>query len=120
MKPIKLLLITILFSCQGQVEIDVIGCWTQSIEEENTEERVYRPCDYKEFSTERFRMVFDLFDDHTCEYKVLSPSDAHFMTSGIWLFESDVLTIYDYDGEIQLEGIVKKLSSNRLVLAPID
>jgi len=88
---------------------DLIGCWTDSREENlpKSNLNIYRSCDYKEYPFSRFRFKMDLRDDFTCSWYHLSSNDRHSMREGIWTFnnETHILTLFDLEGRI-----VKKFS----------
>lgn len=90
----------------------LINCWTHSMEEDpdgNTQ--VYRTCDSMNFPNSRFRMVFDLKSDGSCEYLELSPVDAHTMVPGTWTFEMGTqrLMIFAEKGDPAFMMRVEKL-----------
>ena len=77
------------------IKPDLIGCWTDSREEniQNSNTRVYRPCDFKSFPVTRFRFTMDLKEDNKCSWLYLDPMDAHHMKDGTWTFEKETMTL---------------------------
>jgi len=96
---------------------DLIGCWTDSREEniKGSNEYIYRPCDYKTFPPSRYRFKMNLKGGSNCSYLVLSPDDGHYMTNGSWSFneETNELKIYDGDKEI-FKCIIESVEHNLL------
>ena len=79
----------------------LIGCWTHSYEEEAGEQnRKFRPCDYKEFPSSRFRRKVELKENGICQYLSLSPDDKHEMVDGTWsLDDNNMLTVISAKGK---------------------
>ena len=78
---------------------DIIGCWTSSIEEANpnSNESVFRPCDFKIFPPRRYRYRIELNDNDNCSWLVLAPNDGHYMTDGTWSYNKETQTICIFD-----------------------
>ena len=101
--------LVVIFSltCYGQEnnnsESDLIGCWTHSREENqnNSEVKVYRPCDYKEFPASRYRHGLVLKENGKCSWLYLAPNDAHHMVKGTWMYEGEnrIIEIFNAKGE---------------------
>jgi hypothetical protein len=82
----------------GQDYSSLVQSWTNSIEEQTDSIQVYRPSNYKQYPTVRFREVFEFSKDSTCSYLVLSPTDAQYMQSGRWSIlstDNKVIAIFD-------------------------
>jgi hypothetical protein len=72
--------------------------WTASYEENTTEGiDIYRPSDYMNFPTSRFRQVFIFDKKNECDYLVLAENDAHFFAKGSWEYDSqsNLMKIFD-------------------------
>lgn len=92
----------------------LVNCWTHSMEEDpDGSTQVYRTCDSMNFPASRFRMVFDLKADGSCEYLQLSPVDAHSMEPGTWTFEigTQRLMIFAEKGDPAFMMRVEKLEA---------
>lgn len=104
-----LLMLLILGSCDKEesqndelISSDFVKCWIHSFEEDMARDQdIFRPCDYTEFPSSRYRQIYNFMADGTCTYSVLAPNDGHFTDSGNWEFEEteQKLTITK-DGEI--------------------
>lgn len=81
----------------------LLGCWTHSFEENqgNPEWRIYRPCDYKEYSPSRYRHRLELMKNAQCTWLHLAANDAHYMVNGSWIYdeENQVLEIFNKSGK---------------------
>jgi len=100
----------------------LVNCWTHSLEEDpdgNTQ--IFRTCNSMDFPVSRFRMVFDLKADGTCEYLEASPIDAHMLVPGTWRFElaTQRLMIFAEKGEPAFMMRVEKLEENLAELRSI-
>jgi len=122
------LFLSILLSCSSDPDEEMFqtdllnNCWTHSMEEDpdgNTQ--VYRTCDSMDFPPSRFRMVFDLKSDGTCEFLELSPVDAHMMVPGTWSFEvgTQRLMIFAQKGDPAFMMKVEKLEEQYAELTSI-
>src|ERR1039457_2199153 len=83
-------LIWISFQVSGQKinKSDLLGCWTDS-REENTQGSnvfIFRPCDYKVFPPSRYRFKMNLKSGSICSWLELAINDAHYMVDGTWTF----------------------------------
>ncbi len=93
--------------------------WTHSFEEETPGEdtQIFRPSDFKPFPVTRFRMQYVFRADGTCEWLVLDPADAHYMTRGTWkLAPASEVWIYDARGQ-RVKSVsfqIVQLEANRL------
>jgi len=97
--------------------------WTQSYEESTAEEfEVYRPSDYMEFPSSRYRQVFDFKANNECDYLVLAPNDGHYMKNGAWKYEEKTTTlkIFNPDFEVLYEFEVVELNNDLLKLKTIN
>jgi len=86
-------------------EKNLLGSWSRSLEEEPIPDDVeyYRPTGSREFPPTWFRMRYVFNEDQSCQWLVLHPADAHYMTSGTWKVDphdKTVILIYDADGEV--------------------
>lgn len=100
----------------------LINCWTHSMEEDlDGRFQIYRTCQSMTFPESRFRMVFDLKSDGTCEYLELSPVDAHRMVKGTWTFESGTqrLMLFAEKGDPAFMMRVERLEANLAELRSI-
>ncbi len=84
---------------------NLLGSWSRSFEEEQRGSgvEVFRPSESREFPLAWYRMRYVLNEDHSCEWLVLDPLDAHFMTSGRWDADPQdktVILVYDADGAV--------------------
>jgi len=107
------------FQASGQKisKSDLIGCWTDSSEEniQGSNEYIYRPCDYKIFPSARFRFKMNLKGGSVCSYLVLSPDDGHYMTNGSWSFNEETNQLKIYDGDIEIfKCIIESVEHNLL------
>ena len=113
-------LIWISFHVSGQKihKSDLLGCWTES-REENTQGSnlfIYRPCDYKEFPPSWFRFRMNLRSDSICSWLVLAANDGHYMVDGTWIFNEDTnkLKLYNKEGKEVLSFIIEAVEKNIL------
>ena len=92
--------------------------WTHSYEEEgDNTSLIYRPSNFKEFSSSRFRQYFDFKDNNVCAYLVLSPNDAHYIKEGVWEYDESNNIIKIMNGtDIVFEFKVLELDKNILKL----
>lgn len=98
-------------------ESDLIGCWTDSREENkiDSELNIFRPCDFKVFPASRYRYSLELNANHKCSWLYLAPNDAHHMVDGTWTYnkESGWLKIFDLQGNsvnsLKVIGLEKDL-----------
>lgn len=67
--------------------------WIDSFEEASDGYTVFRPSDYKDFPVSRFRLTFELHDNHACSYLVLAPNDAHYVNEGVWEYNGKTNTV---------------------------
>jgi hypothetical protein len=113
-------LIWISFQVSGQhiSKSDLLGCWTESIEENTQGSNVfiYRPCDYKVFPPYRFRFKMDLKSDSKCSWLVLASDDGHYMVDGTWTFneETNELKLYNMEGEEFWKYIIAEVNDTIL------
>ena len=85
----------------GIKQTDLIGCWTDSMEENNPNDsiRIFRPCDFKEFPPSRFRFKMELKNDEKCTWLYLAPNDAHKMMAGTWNYKRDTKTLRIFNAQ---------------------
>ena len=93
------------FLANQVVDKDLLGSWTRSFEEEEVGSaiEVYRPSESREFPPAWFRMRYVFHVDGACEWLVLHPTDAHFMTMGRWGVDRGdraVVFVYDATGSL--------------------
>lgn len=76
--------------------------WVHSFEEqgENKTPNIFRPKGSKEFSLTRFRMEFAFDPSGQCNYKFLSPKDAHEMRDCVFTKIGNKVYFYDTDGKL--------------------
>ena len=81
--------------------IDLIGCWTDSREENDPEStiNVFRPCDYKNFPVSRYRLSINFYENNTSSWLHLADNDAHFIKEGTWTLneKTGALNVYDLE-----------------------
>jgi len=114
-------LIWISFQVSGQEisKLDLLGCWTDS-REENTQESqyfIFRPCTYKEFPPSRYRLRMELKSDSICSWLVLADNDGHYMVDGIWTFNDTTheLMLYNKGGKaVTLKFIIDEVKDGML------
>lgn len=73
--------------CGNEPIQSLMGCWWHSYEEDISNDiLIFRPCNDQdqEIPLSRFRSVYVLKDEGSCEYLVLHPLDAHYMEEGKW------------------------------------
>lgn len=65
--------------------------WKHSYEEESEESdiKIYRPHNYKEFPASRGRMQYIFKEGGDCEWYYLAPDDGHHFRSGKWQIDSE-------------------------------
>jgi len=120
---ISILLILGFTSCRSHKEIKdefdplILNCWKHSYEEE-VDNKIYRPCDYKEFRISRYRNSFTLEKDGKATYLVLSPNDAHYMEEGKWAYTKNTnsLIIKNNRGIQKMNFEIISLSKTKLIL----
>lgn len=106
-------------SCQEKGEKQLLGCWTDSYEENkpDSSSQLFRSCDYS-FPPSRFRFSFDLKRNGICSYFKLSPDDGHYMEDGTWQFDpgTKVLEIWNLN-KVKVSAFeVLKAQNNQLFL----
>ena len=86
---------------------NLLGSWSHSFEEEPRQVhdvQIYRPTESREFLPALFRRRYVFNKDRTCEWLVLHPTDAHYMTSGTWIVDPHdrmVILVYGTDGLVE-------------------
>ena len=120
-----LLILVFALSCKekptpAKVPIDMSSLtqsWTHSFEEESDSIALYRPSDYKNYPGARYRDNFDLQNDGSCNYMVLSPDDAHYSVRGTWsvrISDGTIVELRDTLGNIHYVLKVVELRSDLL------
>ena len=95
--------------------------WVHSREEEKDSILVYRPIDYKEFPTSRYRQMYFFADSGSCKYYVLSPYDAHYFEEGTWEYKEDeILNIFNPQKELIISYKIITLKDNLLELLQLN
>lgn len=72
--------------------------WVNSFEEQTGVVQVFRPAGSREFPTSRFRMEYVFNADGSCQYKALSPMDAHSMKHCVFTKVGNKVYVYDDAG----------------------
>ena len=101
---LTILLLSLTTGTRAQEKHDLetlLGCWTDSREENTTEFQVFHPCDHMTFPASWFRFSMVLKENGACEWLYLAPNDAHHMRPGTWKFfeGSNTLKIYNEEGQ---------------------
>jgi hypothetical protein len=106
----------------GQVDSisqsELLGCWTDSREEntQNSNVAIFRPCDFKSFPSSRFRFRMDLKDNNICSWLYLAPDDGHYMKDGTWTFDSITMTLKVFNANAEeIESFVV-IATNKDIL----
>ena len=94
------------------------NCWRASYEEddEKTNIKNYRPCDYKEFRAAMYRQSITFDKNGQCDYLQLAPNDAHFFVKGKWSYNKKrkMVTVKDDKDKVvykfKVNGIEKSLT----------
>jgi hypothetical protein len=86
-------------------EKNLLGSWSHSFEEEPGQDdvEIYRPTESRGFPLAWFRMRYVFNEDRSCEWLVLHPADAHYMTSGSWDVDhrdKTAILVYGADGVV--------------------
>jgi len=74
--------------------------WVNAYEEQTAEQMVFRPKDSKDFLPSRFRMEYVFNNDGSCQYKYLSPTDAHTMKNCVYTKVGNKVYVYDDSGRV--------------------
>jgi hypothetical protein len=100
---------------------DLYNTWVHSYEEQNNQ-KVFRPIDYKEFPASRFRMKYIFKENNLCQWLVLAMDDAHYLQSGTWVQEKSSIFISDSNGTLQenISFSIINLKQKLLEIAPIN
>jgi len=128
MKNLFLLLLTLFISaCTGLGEGGSTGGkasdnknfyqhWVHSYEEQNGAKtpNIFRPAGSRQFPSSRFRMEFGFDPNGQCNYKYLSPTDAHEMRNCIYTKIGKQVYIYDDSGKLlpQISFVLLEPASN--------
>lgn len=99
--------------------------WTNSYEEEdiNRSPQIYRPSDYKEYPSSRYREQLTFNNDSNCKYLVLDPADAHYIKSGKWSMidrEKNIINILDSSGAVYKKFQIVELKQDLLKLVFVN
>src|SRR5688572_22651873 len=67
------------------------NCWTDSREEDDTTTsyNIYRLCDYKNFSSARFRTRIEFKENGECSSIQLAPVQQHYMAPDKWDYDRE-------------------------------
>ena len=115
--------IGLITSCTEEVQLvetfntRLLKCWTHSYEEENnTEDKIFRSCDFREFGPSRYRSTYIFEEDNSCQYLVLANNDAHFFQTATWELDeqTQVIVIKGANNEVIQEIEVIELAEDRL------
>lgn len=76
--------------------------WVHSFEEQNGQKipNIFRPKGSREFPPSRFRMEFAFDKSGQCNYKYLSPVDAHEMRDCVYTKIGNKVYLYDQAGQL--------------------
>ena|SRR3989338_2663901 len=94
--------------------------WFHSYEEQEScaePVEIYRPEGFKEFPPSRFRMNYIFKEDGSCQWLVLHPADAHYLTSGTWEVSRDddqIVLIYDQQHNLHHSLRIIEMQKNLL------
>jgi hypothetical protein len=99
--------------------------WTNSYEEEdlNNSTKIFRPSNYKEYPSSRYREQLTFTNDSNCSYLVLDPADAHYFKSGKWSLidrEKNIIKIADSSGVEYKTLQIVELKKDLLKLVSIN
>ena len=74
--------------------------WVHSYEEQNGQKipNIFRPKDSRDFPISRFRMEFGFDQSGQCNYKFLSPTDAHEIRDCVYTKVGNAVYLYDSGG----------------------
>ncbi len=90
--------------------------WVHSYEEQNGAKtpNIFRPAGSRQFPGSRFRMEFGFDPNGQCNYKYLSPTDAHEMRNCIYTKIGKQVYIYDDSGKLlpQISFVLLEPASN--------
>jgi len=100
----------------GMKSSKLLGCWTDSYEENSDNTKIYRPCNFKSFPISRFRFKMDLKEDGSCTYLYLAPNDAHSKKAGTWTFDEETknFKILSTGKEVIREFVIAKVEEDVL------
>lgn len=74
--------------------------WVNSYEEQTGGHIIFRPEGSMQFPPSRFRMAYVFNLDGSCQYKYLSPTDAHRMENCVFTKVGNKVYIYDDGGHL--------------------
>jgi len=77
--------------------------WVNSYEEQTGGDIIFRPEGSMQFPPSRFRMAYIFNLDGSCQYKYLSPNDAHRMENCVFTKVGNKVYIYDDGGHLMPE-----------------
>ncbi len=82
------------------VDISFYQHWVHSYEEQNGQKipNIFRPKGTREFAASRFRMEFAFDQNGQCNYKFLSPTDAHEIRNCVYTKIGNAVYLYDNGG----------------------
>ncbi|MHB9054767.1 MAG: hypothetical protein ACYC2P_01260 [Paludibacteraceae bacterium] len=92
--------------------------WIHSYEEDTTDTMIFRPSNYRKFSSSRFRQIFEFKNDDSCQYLVPAADDDHYMESGKWQYDPSEkkLQIESLDNKKVFDYRVIQLKKNILAI----
>ncbi len=79
---------------------DLQKTWVNSWEEQVDSVKIFRPENFMEFPTVRFRAIYKFKSNNNLTYRVLAPNDAHYYSEGKWNLQNEILSLYDTDDVI--------------------
>ncbi len=95
---------------------DLLRHWVHSSEEQNNgNERIFRPKGSREFPPSRFRMEYVFRENGECDWYYLSPDDNHRFKKGTWQLDQVDGTILEIKKEDETERYrIKELTKDIL------
>jgi hypothetical protein len=125
---VVLFLIISVLGCKKNVsptqslQTQLVQSWTNSYEEQSSKMdviKIYRPNGYKQFPNPwpPTRDKFELHNDGSCHYKVLSATDREVMVAGTWetnMVDVSIIEMYDTLGNIYRKFKIVELKGDLL------
>jgi hypothetical protein len=95
--------------------------WLNSYEEEieNSDIKIYRPKNSKEFPPSRFRMQYIFSEDGKCQWYYLAPNDAHHFRDGTWKIDAYAENVIHIEQEQTVSYRIVELTKEVLHLVSI-
>jgi hypothetical protein len=112
MKKLLMIMAVLLSGCAGVGSSTEVGNevsdtkfyqhWVHSYEEQGDKKtpNIFRPKGSREFPASRFRMEFGFDPNGQCNYKFLSPTDAHEMRNCVFTKVGNKVYLYDEQGKL--------------------